>query len=109
MMHPIVSPPCPADKVSTDTTSSAAPRGYEAIKALAEQLGVPIPHLLALDRKNDPFFAGTPGHWEKARWFAALWEQFDFPPGVHLRRIHYHLVTQKPPVSMLDGSDYENT
>jgi hypothetical protein len=32
----------------------------------------------------------------KAKWFASLWERFDFPRGVHLRRIHDQLVSQDP-------------
>jgi hypothetical protein len=42
-------------------------------------------------------------------WFAALWERFGYTSGVHLRRIHYQLVTREPPLPRADGAPYTNT
>lgn len=42
-------------------------------------------------------------------WFAALWERFGYTSGVHLRRIHYQLVTREPPLPRADGARYINT
>jgi hypothetical protein len=85
------------------------PRGYEEIKKLAEALRLPVERLLALAPKNDPFYSGAPAQLAKARWFADLWERFRFPAGVHLRRIHYVVASQSPPVPVPDGHPYQNT
>lgn len=82
--------------------------GYERIRAQAKALGTPIPALLALARQNDPFFAGAPAQSEKAEWFKALWDQFGYTTGVHLRRVHYQHFSQKDP-RRHDGKPYENT
>lgn len=88
--------------------SGDRPRSYEDIKALAVATGRKIPDLLALAPNNDPFYV-MPAKAEHGRWFAALWERFNFTRGVHLRRIHYKLVSQADPVLMADGLPYENT
>ena len=84
------------------------PRGYEAIKEVASEAGYAIPDMLVMARENDPFFIGSPAHVEKAQWFADLWRQFNYSTGVHLRRVHYQLVSQYTP-TMHDGKPYENT
>ena len=84
------------------------PRGYEAIKEAASEAGYVIPDMLALARQNDPFFCGSPTQQAQADWFADLWRQFNFTTGVHLRRVHYRLVSQHTP-TMHDGKRYENT
>jgi hypothetical protein len=89
--------------------SDAAPRGYDEIKELAEALRLPLERLLALAAKNDPFYAGAPAQLAKAEWFAGLWDRFHFPPGIHVRRIHYHLISQSPALILPDGSAYQNT
>ena len=87
-----------------------APRtGYERIKALKKELHRNITDLLALSPVNDPFYAGSPASREKAEWFLALWEQFGFTRGVHLRRIHYRIVSVNTPILKPDGLPYENT
>lgn len=82
---------------------------YATIKNLAAQRGVRVTELIALAPKNDPFYCGTPGDLDKGRWFAALWRQFGYQRGVHLRRMHYQLVSQDPPVQRPDGLPYTNT
>jgi hypothetical protein len=83
--------------------------GYEAIKALAGQTGRTIPGLLALSRKNDPFYAGSPAKLRDAEWFVQIWKRFSFGNGIHVRRIHYRLVIQPEPVLDVDGMPYNNT
>lgn len=85
-----------------------APRSYEDIKALAKVTGRRIPDLLAMASVNDPFYI-MPAQAKQGEWFAGLWEKFDFPQGVHLRRIHYKLISQAEPVLMVDGRPYQNT
>lgn len=86
------------------------PRTYADIKELAKATGRNIPDLLAMACQNDPFYI-MPAQEKQAEWFADLWKRFDLPAGVHLRRIHYKLVSQPKdkPVLMLDGRKYENT
>jgi hypothetical protein len=82
---------------------------YEGLKVLAKDLGRPVETLVAQSPQSDPFYASRPGRREAAKWFAALWERFDFPRGIHLRRIHYALVSQREPVELAEGKHYENT
>jgi hypothetical protein len=98
--------------ISPDTTSTngddMAPRGYLAMKALAKRQGCSLETLLALAKKNDPFYCGAPAHVDKAQWFSAVWRTFAYSTAVHLRRIHYQLVSQHDP-RMHDGTPYQNT
>lgn len=83
--------------------------GYNTLKELAQQTGTRVPDLLAMSRTNDPFYCGSPADLAKAEWFAALFESHGFGSGVHIRRIHYRLVSQAEPVLMPNGERYENT
>lgn len=82
---------------------------YEKLKATALELGVPAYSLYVLAAGNDPFYIGTPAHLKTAHWFADLWDKFDIRPGMHLRGIHYLLVTHGGTVVAVDGTDYQNT
>lgn len=82
---------------------------FEEIKAMAKELKRPIPSLVALTPRNDPFYVGTPGDIRLGEWFAELWHRFGYVSGVHIRRMHYAIVSQNPPVKMPDGKPYENT
>ena len=71
----------------------------EAIQALAKRLprGMGGDNaLLALDKKNDPFMAGTPTHRAMAEWFKDLWVSFGYQRGKHVRDIHYDIATRLP-------------
>jgi hypothetical protein len=59
---------------------------------------------VVLSPKNDPFNAGTKTEVEMAEWFADV---FGDSTGVHLRRIHYRLVSRGDAVRG-DGVPYEN-
>ena len=63
---------------------------------------------MVLSQARDPFYAGGKGSKEKAEWFAAIWEREGFERGIHLRRIHYRLVS-KEGITKADGTPYENT
>jgi hypothetical protein len=82
--------------------------GYLRIKEIAKELRCVVTDLLVLARQNDPFYAGVPAQERKARWFAGLWERFGYTTGVHLRRVHYRVVSQVEPRKD-DGSPYQNT
>jgi hypothetical protein len=79
----------------------------DSLKVLAKNLCRPL-YTLTVTR-HDPFTADTPARQAAAEWFAEIWDRFDIQPGAHLRRIHYMLVSQDPPVLMVDGEPYINT
>jgi hypothetical protein len=45
---------------------------------------------------------------EGAEWFSNLWNRLEVPDGVHLRRLHYLLVST-PGIRLPNGAPYENT
>ena len=89
-------------------TPQTQPRNYAGIKELAKAVGRTIPDMLAMAPNNDPFYI-MPAQEKQAMWFMELWQRFELPHGVHLRRIHYKLVSQAEPVLMVDGQPYQNT
>ncbi len=88
---------------------------YERIKVEAKNgrqnsLGYSkVEDLLVLARQNDPFYVGTDNDRQNAEWFAELFNRFGYIEGVHLRRIHYQIISQDPKVEMPNGKLYENT
>jgi len=82
---------------------------YNALKQAAAENGVRVGELLALAPANDPFYTGRPSELAASQWFANLWAEFGYGHGVHLRRIHYQIVSQDPPLKMPNGRTYENT
>lgn len=82
---------------------------YSTIKRLAKEQGIKVDDLLALAPKNDPFYTGRDSEITAAGWFADLWRRFGYSIGIHLRRVHYQIVSQDPPVLRPDGTAYENT
>ncbi len=82
---------------------------HEDIKELARQIGQPIPALLALSRTNDPFFVGGGAQRRDAEWFLDIWRRFSFGRGIHLRRIHYRIISDKESIACADGKPYRNT
>src|SRR5437588_5156189 len=73
---------------------------YEMIKQLAKEMGCKVTDLIPLAPQNDPFYTGTPTDWAVAEWFAQLWQQFGYRDKVHIRRVHYQIVSQRTPVLM---------
>jgi hypothetical protein len=82
---------------------------YEQIKQLARQTGQRVTDLIPLAPQNDPFYTGTPHDWALAEWFASLWQAFGYTNKVHIRRVHYQIVSQHPVIMMPNGLPYENT
>jgi len=83
---------------------------YQSIKDLAKkQQGISVKDLCALAPSNDPYYTGRPAEVAQAEWFYSQWSELGFSSGVHLRRMHYALVSQDPPVLRHDGRAYENT
>jgi hypothetical protein len=83
---------------------------YEGIKSLSKETKRSVEDLLVLCSQNDPFYADMPYRRRAAEWFAALWQEYGFGVGTHIRRIHYRIISQSIPVMMPDGATrYENT
>src|SRR5712691_11325021 len=82
---------------------------YEQIKQLAKETGQRVTDLIVLAPQNDPFYSGTPNDWALAQWFAGLWNAFGYTTRVHIRRVHYQIISQNPPVALPNGKSYENT
>lgn len=79
---------------------------YEEIKAEAKEMNKRVTEFLALSPNNDPFYVGSPGQLEKAKWFAKVYEKMGKPGECHIRRVHYWNLGNVPKP---DGSPYKNT
>lgn len=82
---------------------------FESIKALAVERKCKVDALFALSSGNDPFYIGTGLHKSFAAWFADIWKQFGYSNEVHIRRIHYKIISQDEAVFFPNGKRYENT
>ena len=82
---------------------------YQKIKERAKEDNVSVRDYLALSPSNDPFYVGSTGQLEKAKWFAKIYELMGKPGDCHVRRVHYWLVSQDPKYKKPDGSEYMNT
>lgn len=75
----------------------------QTLKEMARELGVSAGDLYALAPQNDPFNTGRPADYVNGEWFADLWRRFRYGTGVHIRRVHYQVMSQDPPVLMPPG------
>lgn len=82
---------------------------YEQIKVLAKQTKKPVIKLIALAPANDPFYTGAPAQRIAGEWFADIFNGFGITTNVHIRRIHYRMISQEIPFILPDGKPYENT
>ena len=82
---------------------------YQTLKDMAQRQGKRVTDLIALSRNHDPFYVGTPTDLINAKWFADLWNRFGYTTGIHLRRVHYQIVSQEEPVLLPSGTPYSNT
>jgi hypothetical protein len=78
------------------------PLTHEDIIALAKRLGRPASSLIVLARGNDPFYL-QPARQAKARWFKEVWDLLQPDQGVHLRRLHYAIVSREDRPRKPDG------
>lgn len=77
--------------------------------ALAERLRRRQDTLYTLSPPVDPWMADTEYRAERAYWIADIFEQFDIRSRIHVRRVHYRLVSQDPAILQVDGTPYVNT
>ena len=87
----------------------SGPRGYETLGALARERRLRVDELLLQSRTVDPFYCGSPVQRAGAAWFADLWQRFGFTGGVHLRRVHYRIISQRDVPTLPSGERYDNT
>jgi len=85
------------------------PSGYDDLIALANDVNRPLESVYVLTPHADPWLAARAARLEAAQWFVDIYRRFELKAGMHLRRIHYMLVSQAEPIKMVDGSGYENT
>lgn len=79
------------------------------LKMQALSMGLPgMNRLFAMAKSNEPFNMGTSGDFEKAEWFADVFERFGYD-GIWLRRLHYKMCHSEEPLYMWDGEEYLNT
>lgn len=78
---------------------------YAEIKYRAKDEGIKVDELLALSSTNDPFYVGSKGQVEKAKWIAEIYEKMGSPSECHIRRMHYWLVSQKPKYDKPRGAE----
>ena len=92
-------------------TANFRPSGYEGVVELAKSLNRPSSELIALTRNNDPFFCGTLANRRDADWFLSVWKMAGMEQHyrIHLRQMHYKLVSQEHPPAMPSGKPYSNT
>lgn len=81
---------------------------YAELKQLAKQQKCSVKNLIVMAPQNDPFYCGTKSDKAQADWFGELWNRFGFINGMHIRRIHYILVSQGD-FKDCNGKPYENT
>jgi hypothetical protein len=82
---------------------------HEYLNALARDRNVRVGTLFALAEGNDPFYAGRDSRRRSAKWFGEQYELHRFAAGVHVRRIHYRLISQETSVLDWNGAPYLNT
>jgi hypothetical protein len=80
----------------------------DILKGMAHQAGCTMKDLLVLAPNNDPYNCGSATQRAKAEWFASIYRDYGFERGVHLRRMHYKLVSHGDVVKH-DGEVFQNT
>jgi len=83
---------------------------YNSLKALSSLLKRPVGTLVAQSPGSDPFYAGVESRKAEAEWFEGIWKTYGFRIGIHLRGVHYLLISQENGlVKTFDGMLYGNT
>jgi hypothetical protein len=68
---------------------------YAEIMRLAKEGRKSVADFIALAVPNDPFYVEQTGRMASAEWFAEQYERETFSTGVHVRRIHYRLISRE--------------
>jgi hypothetical protein len=65
--------------------------------------------LYTLGSTNDPWMVDQDFRSKHAYWIAELFQRLELPRRIHVRQIHYKLVSQKIPILQVDGTPYVNS
>jgi hypothetical protein len=93
----------------SDTDAPDHPKCRADLFALAEKLRRRQDTLYTLGSPNDPWMADADFRSKHAYWVADIFERFEIRSPIHVRQIHYRLISQKTPVPQVDGTPYVNT
>ncbi|MET3970817.1 hypothetical protein [Bradyrhizobium sp. S3.9.1] len=94
---------------ASDTDAPNHPKCRADLFALAKKLRRKQESLYTLGNTNDPWMADVDYRSKAAHWVADIFERFDIRSRVHVRRVHYRLVSQDPPILQVDGTPYVNS
>jgi hypothetical protein len=93
----------------SDTGSPNHPKCRADLMTLAKKLRRQLSSLYTLGNPNDPWMADADYRSKHAYWVADLFERMEIQSPIHVRQIHYRLVSQATPVPQVDGTPYVNT
>ncbi len=80
---------------------------YYEIKETAKETGCRVADLISMTENCDPFYSGYEGKTRAlGEWFLKVWKEHGSKRGVHLRRLHYWLMSL--PGKDVDGEVYVN-
>jgi hypothetical protein len=79
------------------------------IEEQAKSSGRSLGDLTVMSSMTDPYRIDTPANRRDAQWLAAAWATSVARRPLHLRGLHYALVSVAPPIKKPDGGDYLNT
>jgi hypothetical protein len=87
------------------------PMTYQKIRNLKKQQGIKISDMLVLASTNDPYNMENAAPKRDAEWFANIYAELGLKniQDMHLRRIHYKIISQENVISTATGKPYENT
>lgn len=79
------------------------------IEAAAEENELGLGTLTVMSNQTDPYRIDSPAKHRDAEWFARAWKESGAKHGIHLRGVHYAVVSAFPPILKPDGEPYLNT
>src|SRR6266536_4227843 len=88
---------------------SVSPKCRADLINLAKTLRRRLDTLYTLGSVNDPWMVDQDFRSKHADWIADLFERMEIRSPVHVRQIHYRLVSQETPVPQVDGTPYVNS
>lgn len=75
----------------------------------AADAGLPMSGLTVMSNQTDPYRIDTPANHRDAKWFANAWKSSGARRPIHLRGLHYALVSGHDELIRPDGTPYRNT
>jgi len=93
----------------SDTDTPDHPKCRADLKELAKTLRRRLDTLYTLGNVNDPWMADVPYRSDQAYWVADIFERFEIRSRIHVRYIHYRLVSQETPILQADDTSYVNS